>query len=97
MYDKDKRRKRRIYDRKYKKKLKRMNRYSGAVYEVDGEKHMGHCQSRTVTKPFYRRIYRGKISPYCKKQTNRIVRKYKGEIPKGCGYRKLFDMWYEMD
>lgn len=96
MYDKGKRYKRRSNTKKHKKKLKRMCDYSMAVYEVDGEKHTGFCQSRTVTKPFYRRIYRGKVSPYSKKRTNKIVRRYKGEVPKGCGYRKLFDMWWEI-
>ena len=88
MYNKCKRRKRRMYNRKYKRKLKKLSKYSISVHEVD------ECQNCTLAPAYYVRIYRGKVSPYCKKYTNRIIRKFKGEIKKGNSYRKLFDMWW---
>lgn len=38
-----------------------------------------------------------KMSSYCKKLTNRKLRHYKGEIHKGGNYRRVFDMWWELD
>lgn len=48
-------------------------------------------------KKMYNNGYRSKMSSYCKKLTNRKVRRYKGEIHKGGNYRRVFDMWWELD
>lgn len=46
-------------------------------------------------------IIAGAIEAKClhtaKKLTNRKVRRYKGEIHKGGNYRRVFDMWWELD
>ena len=48
-------------------------------------------------KPYYKRYYRGKRSKYCKKYSNRKIRRYKGEFPKkGNWSHKLYDFWWEM-
>ena len=93
MYDKSKRRKRRHNTRRCKRKLKKMyiNGY-GAVCEFDED-----SRGRTVATPYYCRCYRSKMSSYCKKLTNRKVRRYKGEIHKGGNYRRVFDMWWKLD
>lgn len=82
-------------DRKYKRKLKRIHEANGcwAVQYLDDN---DFYRRRTITKPYYRRMYRGKTSSYCKKRTNKIVRHYQGEIHRGCSYRRLFDMWWEL-
>jgi hypothetical protein len=36
------------------------------------------------------------MSSYCKKLTNRKVRRYKYEIHKGGNYRRIFDMWWTL-
>lgn len=64
----------------------------GAVCEFDED-----SRGRTVATPYYCRCYRSKMSSYCKKLTNRKVRRYKGEIHKGGNYRRVFDMWWELD
>lgn len=48
-------------------------------------------------KPYYRRLYRGKRSGYLKKQSNRKIRRYKGELHKGWQCHKLYDFWWEYD
>lgn len=52
-------------------------------------------------KPYYKRLYRGKHKhnryKYYKKNANRCVRQYKGEIYKGNMYRKIFDYWWSVD
>lgn len=88
MYDKSKRRKRRHNTRRCKRKLNKMyNNGYGAVCEFDED-----SRGRTVATPYYCRCYRSKMSSYCKKLTNRKVRRYKGEIHKGGNYRRVFDM-----
>ena len=64
----------------------------GAVCEFDED-----SRGRTVATPYYCRCYRSKMSSYCKKLTNRKVRRYKGEIHKGGNYRRVFDMWWKLD
>ena len=81
----------RIRARKYKRKLKKLYPYSLDIWRIDKNYHY-----KTIKKPYYRKRHRGRISSYCKKQTNKIIRQYKGEIPNGGSYRKLFDMWWEM-
>lgn len=47
-------------------------------------------------KPYYKRVYRDKDSPYLKKISNRKIRRYKGEISNGWNCHRLFDFWWEM-
>ena len=47
MYNKYKRRKRRMYNRKYKRKLKKLSKYSISVHEVD-EYQMVHWHRHTT-------------------------------------------------
>lgn len=50
---------------------------------------------------YYKHSYRGNHKEnryqFYKKYANRVVRKYKGEIPSGCGYKKCFDYWWTVD
>lgn len=50
---------------------------------------------------YYRRTYKGnhKKNRYAfyKRYANRVVRRYKGEISNGCGYKKAFDYAWEVD
>lgn len=50
---------------------------------------------------YYKRLYRGKdngdLFGFYKKYSNRVVRRYKKELPKGCGYKKCFDYWWVVD
>lgn len=47
-------------------------------------------------KPYYKRLYRSKMSKFHKKLSNRKIRRYKGKLPNGFGCHKLYDYWYEM-
>ena len=48
------------------------------------------------TKPYYKRWYRGKRSKYFKQQSNRKIRRHKGELHKGNMAHKLYDFWWEL-
>ena len=47
-------------------------------------------------KPYYKRLYRRRISPYLKMWSNRKIRRYKGELHKGAQCFKLYDFWWEL-
>lgn len=48
-------------------------------------------------KPYYQRLYRGKRSKYLKRQSNKAIRRYKGELHKGYQHiHKIYDYWYEL-
>ena len=63
----------------------------------DGYHVWGNC--RMDEEPRYpKRYYRGKRSPYLKKLSNKKIRRYKGDFsPKGNGFHKVFDFWWELD
>ena len=44
-------------------------------------------------KPYYKRLYRGKRSKYLKQQSNKKIRRYKGDLHRGNMAHKLFDFW----
>ena len=46
-------------------------------------------------KSYYQRLYRGKRSKCLKQQSNRKIRRYKGELHKGNMAHKLYDFWWE--
>ena len=48
------------------------------------------------SKPYYKRWYRGKRSKYLKNQSNRKIRRYKGEIHNGYQCHKIYDYWWEL-
>ena len=48
------------------------------------------------SKPYYQRLYRGKRSGYLKRQSNRVIRRYKGELHKGYQHiHKIFDFLWD--
>ncbi len=48
-------------------------------------------------KPYYKRLYRGKRSKYLKRQSNKAIRRYKGELHNGYHHvHKLYDFWWEL-
>lgn len=47
-------------------------------------------------KPYYKRMYRGKRSKYLKRQSNKAIRRYKGELHKGWQCHRLYDFWWEL-
>lgn len=47
-------------------------------------------------KPYYKRWYRGKRSSYLKRQSNKAIRRYKGELHKGYQHiHKIYDFWWK--
>ena len=47
------------------------------------------------SKPYYKRWYKGKRSSYLKRQSNKAIRRYKGELHNGYQHiHKIF--WYEL-
>lgn len=68
-YSKGNRASKRQRDRKYKRKLKRIHEaHSHLAVQYMNDNNF--LRSRTITKPYYRRLYRGKMSAFCKKRTN---------------------------
>lgn len=48
-------------------------------------------------KPYYKRLYRGKRSKYLKQQSNKAIRRYKGELHNGYQHiHKIYDFWWEL-
>lgn len=59
-----------------------------------------HKEKSAAKKPktYYKRTYREKNRiKYLKKQSNRKVRHYKGELHKGGQYRKVYEVWWQYD
>lgn len=57
-----------------------------------------HKEKSAAKKPktYYKRTYREKNRiKYLKKQSNRKVRHYKGELHKGGQYRKVYEVWWQ--
>lgn len=83
-------------DSKYKQKLKRLyeytkNNYPSACFPVNQD---GYYDPENPV--YYKRFYlskngRGCITSYYKRQANKAVRRYKGDISKGCNYKKIFE------
>lgn len=47
-------------------------------------------------KPYYKRRYRYGQSKWLKQQSNKRIRRYKGELNNGWHCHKLFDFWWEL-
>ena len=57
-------------------------------------KNVGYVKN---PKPYYKRLYREKRSSYVKNQSNRKIRRYKGELHNGYHHiHKLYDCKWEM-
>lgn len=99
-HSKRKRRNKRERDLKHKNYLKRMckTNHKFPVYYNDRLVIHDDYKIKFIDNPnpYYKRFYRGKRSKYLKRQSNKKIRKYKGEIPNGFGCHKLFDFWWEM-
>lgn len=52
--------------------------------------------SVSTRKPYKRRVYYSGRKGTIKRISNKKVRKYKGDIADGAGYRKIYDYWYEL-
>ena len=46
-------------------------------------------------KPYYKRRYRGHRSKILKQQSNKRIRRYKGELKNGWQCHKIYDFWWE--
>lgn len=87
-------------DIKYKNKLKRLykdiDRYPPPVVYMDKVCIKKHKYIKNP-KPYYKRVYRSKRSKYAKRQSNKKIRKYNGELHNGYQYiHKLYDFWWEL-
>lgn len=94
-------------NKKYKQKLRRIadetSNYvgGGAVRIGYDDKYSWYdgnhiCLDDECTK-YIKRVYISEwSSKYHKRLSNRRVRRYKGYIPSGCWYQKLYDYWWEM-
>ena len=91
------------YERKmrYKAKLKRLSdmnlRYPAPAYPV-GDYDI-HTQKWENIK-YYKRYYKANHAPgyngFLKRRASKKFRRYTGELPNGCGYKKTFDYWWEL-
>jgi hypothetical protein len=85
---------------KYKNHLKDLHETVGGYYPTPVRytdkiwiKGVGYAEN---PKPYYQRLYRGKRSKYLKQQSNRKIRRYKGELHNGYQHiHKIYDFWWE--
>lgn len=82
----------------YKKRIKTLNernlRYPGAVMYVDKERIYKNKKGYVfVTKPYYKRIFKGKQWTESKRIGNKIVRHQKGTIYNHRSYKKVYNVW----
>lgn len=102
-YRKQRRRNKRNRDSKYKNHIKFLSQtiqyYPSPAMPVN--KYGNWNFEDPVGTVYYHRIYKGNHKrnryKFYKKYSNRIVRRYKGEISNGCAYKKIYDFWYEVD
>ena len=84
--------------KKYKRRLERLANSAGCypcgACRVNSEGCWVDDPQETV---YIKRCYRSRRkSKFLKHLGNRKVRRYKGFIPSGSGYRKVFDYWLEL-
>ena len=82
-------------DRRYKRKLKKLSetgKRSINIFLIDRDYHY-----KKINKSYYKKYYIGNRKRAYKKIANRSVRRYKHRIPKGCSYKKVFDLQWEID
>lgn len=101
--DKEQRTKKYMMDIRHRNRHARLAReltHYRAPYYLMEEKYVGNGRWEIIEKPYVRKTYRSAGSQrysYFKKHSNRQVRRYKDNIPKGNGYRKIFDYQWEID
>ena len=85
-------------DQKYKNHIKRLSETyggfpSGATYTDEiWIRGQGYIKN---PKPYYKRLYRSKMSKYLKKQSNKKIRRYKVELHNGWQCHKVYDFWWK--
>ena len=71
----------------------------GTPYYMATERYIGNGE-REACKPYVMRNYnergRHKVSSSLKRDCNRQVRRYKGEVPSYGGYRRVSDFWWTL-
>lgn len=87
-------------NQKYKDKLKRLYEINGGyyyspVYHMDSKWIDGYGLV-DLPKSYYKRVYRGRNSKYLKRQSNKAIRRYQGELHKGNMAHKLYDYWWKL-
>lgn len=83
---------------KYKNHLKKLYINVGECYPspvVYEDKLLAGRYYIENPKPYYKRYYRDQRSKYLKRQSNKRVRRYKGELSNGNDYRRIYDFWWE--
>ena len=95
---KKKRRNKRERDLKYKNHLKYLTEntsdYPSPAMYMDEIWVKGHGYVKNL-KPYYKRLYRSKRSKYLKRQSNKKIRRYKGELHNGWHCHRLYDFWWK--
>lgn len=91
--EKERNRKKRNGDARYKKHLKDLAELPG--YIPSGAYLYTPWRDKT-RKSYYKRYYRGKISHYVKNQCNRAVRRCKELLQRGMK-NKYTEFWWEID
>ena len=100
---KKKKRNKRERDLKHKRHLERLwdtkkKCYYRPVLYVDYI--LVNYKKQNIDKPYYIKLtpnHGGKYRRMLKRQSNKRVRHYKGEIPKGSGYKKIFEYQWMLD
>ncbi len=99
-YSKKKRTNKRERYLKHQKHLKHLYKTVGGYYlspvrytDEIWTKGIGYVEN---SKPYYQRLYRGKRSKCLKRQSNKAIRRYKGELHKGWQCHRLYDFWWEL-
>lgn len=84
-------------ERRHLKKLAiECTRYPQPAMYVD-QKWVRKIGYSYISKPYYKRLYRSKMSKYAKRLSNRKVRHYKGEFHNGYqNIHKVYDFWWKM-
>ena len=97
-HSKKNRRNKRERDLKYKNHLKYLAEntfgYPSPAMYIDEIWIKGYGYVKNP-KPYYKRLYRGKRSKYLKRQSNKKIRRYKGELHNGYMCHRLYDFWWE--
>lgn len=83
---------------KYKQKIKKLaklceEKWYAPAYPVGVD---GHYIDDYENMTYVKRVWRGSRSKYLKQQSNRKLRRYKGDVPNFGGYKRVFDFWWEM-
>lgn len=91
---------------RYQTKLKRIydikcGRYLCPVGLIEEKWDKDLEQYVPLHKPYYQRYYKGNHLGnryrFYKKHSNKVVRRYKGDLNNGNYYRKVFDYWWTVD